>query len=92
MTSITVFDGAESIGGNKIYVEEGGRGVFLDFGTNFGKTGQFFSEFLQNRTNRGINDSIELGIIPKLNIYRDDLIPTNIDVCLLYTSPSPRDS
>jgi hypothetical protein len=26
MSSITVFDGAESIGGNKIYVEEGGRG------------------------------------------------------------------
>jgi ribonuclease J len=79
MTSITIYDGAESIGGNKIYVENKGRGVFLDFGTNFGKTGQFFSEFLQNRTNRGINDSIELGIIPKLNIYRDDLVPANID-------------
>jgi ribonuclease J len=79
MTSITIYDGAESIGGNKIYVEEGGRGVFLDFGMNFGRTGQFFSEFLQNRTNRGINDSIELGIIPKLNIYRNDLIPANID-------------
>lgn len=79
MTSITIYDGAESIGGNKIYVEESGRGVFLDFGTNFNRTGQFFSEFLQNRTNRGINDSIELGIIPRLNIYRNDLVPANID-------------
>jgi len=25
MNSITVYDGAESIGGNEIYVEEGGR-------------------------------------------------------------------
>jgi ribonuclease J len=35
MTSITIYDGAESIGDNKIHVEEGGRGVFLDFGKNF---------------------------------------------------------
>jgi len=50
MTFITVYDGAESIGGNKIYVEESGRGVFLDFGTNFNTTAKFFSDFLQNRS------------------------------------------
>ena len=37
MTSITAYDVAEYIGGNKIFVEEGGRGVFLDFGKNFAK-------------------------------------------------------
>jgi ribonuclease J len=40
MTRITVYDGAESIGGNKIFVEDQGPGIFLDFGKNFGKYAQ----------------------------------------------------
>ena len=72
MSSITVFDGAESIGGNKIYAEEGGRGVFLDFGTNFAKSGAFFSEFLKERPGRGLNDAFFPDLVPKLNIYRKD--------------------
>jgi len=34
MTEITVYDGNDTSGGNKIYVEENGEGVFLDFGAN----------------------------------------------------------
>ena len=34
MTSLTIYDGANTIGGNKIFVEEKGKGVFLDFGMN----------------------------------------------------------
>jgi ribonuclease J len=34
MRSLTVYDGANGIGGNKIYLEEGSQGVFLDFGKN----------------------------------------------------------
>ncbi len=49
LVSLTVYDGANGIGGNKIYLEEGGRGVFLDFGKNFGKYGVFYEEFLKNR-------------------------------------------
>ena len=60
MTSITVYDGASTIGGNKIYVENGGPGVFLDFGLNFTKYGRFFQEFLTERTSRGIHDLIHL--------------------------------
>ena len=73
MTTITVYDGAESIGGNKIHVEDGGRGVFLDFGKNFAKAGTFFSEFLNERPGRGLNDAFFLNLVPKLNIYRKDL-------------------
>ena len=73
MTSITIYDDAESIGGNKINVEEGERGVFLDFGKNFAKSGAFFSEFLNKRVGRGLNEAFFLGLIPKLNIYRRDL-------------------
>ena len=80
MSSITVFDGATTIGGNKIYVEEKGKGVFLDFGINFAKHGEFFEEFLSERSGRGIHDLIHLNLIPKLNIYRRDLIPSDMDV------------
>ena len=36
MVSITVYDGAYGIGGNKLYIGEKGNGIFLDFGKNFG--------------------------------------------------------
>lgn len=85
MVSITVYDGANGIGGNKIYVEEKGKGVFLDFGKNFGKYGVYYEEFLKNRDTRGIHDLIHLGLIPKINIYRPDLAPADIDM-----SPYPR--
>ena len=78
--NITVYDGAETIGGNKIYVEEGGRGVFLDFGMNFARYGEYFAEFLSERSVRGIHDPLYLGLIPGLNIYRSDLIPSDVDV------------
>ncbi len=77
---ITVYDGAETIGGNKIYVEESGRGVFLDFGMNFARYGDFFEEFLQERSSRGIHDPLYLGLIPKLNVYRTDLVPSDVDL------------
>jgi ribonuclease J len=54
MVSLTVFDGANGIGGNKIYLEDKGKGVFLDFGKNFGKYGAFYEEFLKNRDTHGI--------------------------------------
>ncbi|TFG29004.1 MAG: MBL fold metallo-hydrolase [Promethearchaeota archaeon] len=80
MTKITMFDGAATIGGNKIYVEEKNRGVFLDFGMNFAKYKVFYQEFLSDRSARGIYDLISLNLIPKLNIYRIDLIPSDLSV------------
>ncbi len=79
MTSITVYDGTNTIGGNKIYLEENGKGLFLDFGMNFKKYGDFFQEFISPRKPRGIHDLIQLNLIPKLNVYRKDLIPIDID-------------
>jgi len=78
MKSLTVFDGAQGIGGNKILLEEKGKGVFLDFGKNFGKYGVYFEEFLKNRDSRGIHDLVQLYLIPKLNIYRPDFIPSDL--------------
>jgi ribonuclease J len=80
MTSITVYDGTTTIGGNKIYVEENQRGLFLDFGMNFKKYNYFFQEYLTERPTRGIYDLFHLNLIPKLNIYREDLIPSDLDL------------
>lgn len=82
MTSITVYDGVNTIGGNKIYVEENGKGMFLDFGMNFKKYHHFYQEFLKERSSRGIYDLMYLDLIPKLNIYRQDLIPPDLDLSL----------
>jgi ribonuclease J len=79
MTSLTVYDGAGGIGGNKIFLEEKGKGVFLDFGKNFGKYSVYYEEFLKNRDSRGIHDLIHLNLIPKLDIYRKDLTPSDLD-------------
>ncbi|MFX1519815.1 MAG: MBL fold metallo-hydrolase [Promethearchaeota archaeon] len=79
-TSITIYDGANTIGGNKIYVDNTVGQVFFDFGTNFAKYGKYFAEFLSERSGRGIYDLIKLNIIPRLNIYRSDLIPTDLDM------------
>lgn len=80
MVSITVYDGESTIGGNKIYVENNGRGVFLDFGLNFATNGMYFEEFLKARSGRGLHDLLKLDLIPKANIYRDDLVTPDIDM------------
>ncbi len=77
---IKIYDGAESIGGTKIYLYERGNGIFLDFGLNFQTNALYFKEFLQARSTRGINDPVEMGILPKINIYRRDLIPEDVDL------------
>lgn len=80
MVSLTVYDGAMGIGGNKLYLEDEGKGVFLDFGKNFGKYSAFYEEFLQSRDTRGIHDMMYLDLLPKLNIYRPDLIPSDLSM------------
>jgi len=77
---ITIYDGADTVGGNKIYVENDSGGIFLDFGLNFARYGEYFEEFLRERSTRGIHDSLYLELIPKLDIYREDMVPSDVDV------------
>ena len=77
---LKIYDGAESIGGSKIYLRDGNYGIFLDFGLNFNIMGKYFKEFLQMRSIRGLNDPIEMGLLPKINIYRDDLVPSDLSL------------
>jgi ribonuclease J len=75
---LLLLEGANSIGGTKIYLEDRGTGVLLDFGINFGQWGLFFEEFLRPRVGRGIEDLWKLRLIPKVaGLYRPDLIPTD---------------
>jgi len=75
---ITIYDGADTIGGSKIHIEENRNGLFLDFGMNFAKYSLYYEEFISERTARGIYDLWRLNLIPKLNIYRADLIPADL--------------
>ncbi|MCA6214585.1 MULTISPECIES: MBL fold metallo-hydrolase [Thermococcus] len=75
---VTIYDGMNTIGGSKIHIQENENGIFLDFGMNFAKYGRYYEEFISERTARGIYDLWRLNLIPRLNIYRRDLIPSDI--------------
>ena len=71
---LTFYDGAGTIGGNRFLLEAGDTSLFLDFGTSFKKEAQFFDEFLKPRSTAGVEDLIELGLLPPLEgTYRKDL-------------------
>ncbi len=73
-TRLHILDGAGSIGGTKMILEEDGRGVILDFGLNYGRLGLFFDEFLKPRATRGIIDFVMMGLLPpRRDLYRDDV-------------------
>lgn len=75
MVSLTFYGGVKEIGGNKILLEDRGTKIFLDFGMSFGKSGEFFSEFLVPKKCNGIRDFIHLGLIPDLKgLYRQDYL------------------
>ena len=77
---VTVFDGADCIGGNKVHLGFDGHGVLFDFGTNFNRMNQFYDEFLQPRASRGVHDHLDMGLIPRVNWYREDLVPDDVDM------------
>jgi len=75
VASLTFYGGIGEIGGNKILLEDKATRIFLDFGMSFGKKGDFYEEYLQPRTNNGLRDLMELGVVPRIDgIYRDDLL------------------
>ncbi|KXB04920.1 hypothetical protein AKJ48_00895 [candidate division MSBL1 archaeon SCGC-AAA261O19] len=77
-TTLTFYDGVDTIGGTKIHLESRGRGILLDFGQNFKNESNFYEEYLKPRSTRGIYDYFTLGLLPPLDIYREDLIPADL--------------
>lgn len=47
---------------------------------NFAKYNNYYQEYLVERSARGIYDLWQLGLIPKINNYRKDLIPRDLDI------------
>jgi len=76
---LTFLDGTHTIGGTKIHLESGGRGLFLDFGINFNRMSLFYEEYLKPRSGRGIHDYLAMGLVPPIRVYREDLFPTDVD-------------
>ncbi|MEM2874822.1 MAG: MBL fold metallo-hydrolase [Candidatus Hadarchaeales archaeon] len=74
-----MLDGADTIGGSKIYLEDRGRGLLLDFGINFHRMGMYYEEYLKPRSRRGIHDYIAMGLAPRFRIYREDIFPGDFD-------------
>ncbi len=75
MTSVTLYGGVGEIGGNKVLVESGDARVLLDFGTRMGYESDYFSEFVNPRTNTALRDRLTIGAIPRLDgVYREDLV------------------
>jgi ribonuclease J len=73
--NIELFGGVNEVGGNKILVEQNGTRILLDFGTSMGYEGDFFSDFLQPRSNTPIKDRLIIGALPSIpGVYRHDLV------------------
>jgi ribonuclease J len=77
MGQLTVFDGHETVGGTKIVLSDSDTDLVLDFGLNYARMNQFYEEYLQPRSSRGIVDYIAMELLPRIgNFYREDLFPT----------------
>ncbi|QLH75552.1 MAG: ribonuclease J [Methanomassiliicoccales archaeon] len=74
MFEINVLKGSSSIGGNKILLSFEGRNVLFDFGYDYSVDKQYFDTFTKARQNRGIHDHLALDMLPRLSIYRSDII------------------
>lgn len=77
MTTISVYGGANMIGGNKILLEDGESRLFFDFGTTFKTRDLYFEEYLNPRPGAGVLDMLEMDLLPPLEgLYRPDLVPS----------------
>jgi ribonuclease J len=75
MVGITIFGGVGEIGGNKILVDHQDSRIMLDFGSRMGFASEFFSDFLDVRSNTELKDKLTIGILPTIpGIYRKHLI------------------
>ena len=61
---LIVLDGADTIGGTKILLQEKDRGLLLDFGLNYNHFYRFFEEYLKPRPPAGLLDLWLLKLIP----------------------------
>jgi ribonuclease J len=64
MPTITCNDGVNTIGGNKILLEDGDTRLFFDFGTSFGTRYEFFEEYLKPHPGVGLFEVLYIELLP----------------------------
>lgn len=75
MDTLEFYGGVNEIGGNKIKLNLDSTSLFLDFGMSFNKLGEYFAEFIGPRKGNGLEDYLEMGLLPKVKgIYREDYL------------------
>ncbi|UCH31218.1 MAG: MBL fold metallo-hydrolase [Candidatus Bathyarchaeota archaeon] len=80
MVNLTFFGGVDSIGGNKILVEDTDGSVFFDFGKSFSFGSDYFENWLVPRKINGLGDYFEFNLLPRMKgLYsREGLSSTNL--------------
>ncbi len=85
MVKITLYGGANQIGGNKVLLEDRGTRIFLDFGEPFGMAEKYFYEWLKPRDRFGLRDYFHFDLIPKIRgLYDEEWLR---DTDLKYSPP-----
>lgn len=85
LPNIQFYGGIQGIGGNQILVvASNGKAVLLDFGFDFGISGQYFDGFMKIRDKQALVDALKIGMMPwptgdLKGIYRNDLSALNQD-------------
>jgi ribonuclease J len=64
MVKIIFYGGVNEIGGNKILLEDNGKKIFLDFGTSFGREGEFFEFPILRPASK--EDLFKINILPRI--------------------------
>ncbi len=79
MVRLTFYGGINEIGGNKILLEDGERGLLLDFGFPYQHYKRFYEEYLKPRSGAGLLDPLVMDLLPPLaGLYRPDLVMPNL--------------
>ena len=75
MSTLEFYGGVNEVGGNKIKVNLDSTSLLLDFGMSFNQAGKYFAEFMSPRKGNGLEDYLEMGLIPDIKgIYREDYL------------------
>jgi ribonuclease J len=85
MASLQFFGGVGEIGGNKILLEDRGVRVWFDFGQSFTMGCDYFTGWLQPRSQNGLGDYFEFDLMPRLRgLYAEHLL---VNTPLSYEEP-----
>jgi len=75
MASLRFFGGVGEIGGNKILIEDGDARVWFDFGRSFTTGGDYYTGWLQPRSQCGLRDYFEFDLLPRLDgLYSEGML------------------